>query len=117
MKKNLLYYIILFVFAACTPDEKKIPKNILPIDKMKVVVWDLAQAGSYADLLKDNDSALKVLNTGYMAKALKLHNVSKEDFFKSFDFYQQNPLLNQVLFDSVSAYAERQKNDIYKRME
>jgi hypothetical protein len=45
MKKYFLYCIAFSVFVACTPKEKKIPKDILPINKMKLIVWDMTEAG------------------------------------------------------------------------
>ena len=44
MRHYLFCYIIFYAFAACTPEDKKIPKDILPIDKMKLIVWDMTQA-------------------------------------------------------------------------
>jgi hypothetical protein len=115
MKQRLICITIICAFIACTPKEKEIPADIMPVNKMKLIVWDMAQAGAYASYLKENDSATKVVNTGYLAEVLKLYNISKADFYKSFNFYQQHPVLNKELFDSVSAYAQRQKSEIYKK--
>lgn len=115
MKKHFISLIIACLFAACTPKEKRIPKDIMPIDKMKIIVWDLTQAGAYADYLNQKDTTKKNISTVYFAEALKLHNISKEDFFKSFNFYQAHPVLNKILFDSINAYSQRQRNEIYKR--
>src|SRR4249919_2119407 len=111
MKQCLTCIAIICAFIACTLKEKEIPEDIMPINKMKLIVWDMAQAGAYATYLKENDSATKVVNTGYLAEVLKLYNITKTDFYKSFNFYQQHPVLNKELFDSVSAYAQRQKNE------
>jgi len=114
MKKSIVW--LLFISAACNPGDKIIPKDILPVDTMKVIVWDLTQAGAYASYLKDTDTSIKKINTVYLAQALKLYKLSKQDFFKSFNFYQAHPVLNKVLFDSVYAYAQRQRNELYKRL-
>lgn len=114
--KHLVVTLIFCAFVACTPEDKKVPKEVIPVNKMKLIVWDLIQAGDYASGLKENDSVIKKMNTAYLAEILKLHNINKTDFFKSFDFYQQHPVLNKILFDSVSAYAQRQRNEIYKRL-
>jgi hypothetical protein len=115
MKKGLVFVLIVNVFIACTSGDKKIPKDVLPVDKMKLIIWDLTQAGAYANYLKEKDTSTKRLNTMYMAEVLKMHHISKEDFFKSFKFYQSDPSLNKILFDSVSAYAQRQRAEIYKK--
>ena len=43
--KKLIYLLALLFFYACTPKDKKIPKEILPVDSMKIIVWQLIQAG------------------------------------------------------------------------
>ena len=74
---------------------KEIPKDIMPVNKMKLIVWDMTQAGAYASYLKENDTSIKVINTGYLAEVLKLYNITKADFFKSFNFYQAAPGFKQ----------------------
>ena len=48
MNKCLVWTSCLVLCLACTPEDKKIPDDILPIDKMKTLVWELTQAGEYA---------------------------------------------------------------------
>ena len=117
MKKCLLHCIAFAAFASCSPKEKKIPKDILPVNKMKFIVWDMIRAGAYSENVKEKDTAIKILSTAPLAQVLKLHNIKKEDFFKSFDFYQAHPPLNKELFDSVSAYGQRQRGDLYRSKE
>ena len=115
MKKRLLFGLMLSVFAACTSSDTKIPKDILPLDKMKLVVWDMTQAGEYGMYLQDKDTTKRKYTTVYLTQVLTLYKINKEDFFKSFKYYQSHPILNQQLFDSVSAYAQRQRSNMYKR--
>lgn len=116
MRKFLSYGLIICVcWAACTPQDEKVPDNILSIDSMKVIMWDLSQAGAYANFIKEKDTTDKALNTAYLAKALDIHHLTKEDFFKSFNFYQERPLLNKELFDSLGAYAQRKRNESYQK--
>src|SRR5438045_8921909 len=103
MNRCSIFLGIVCFFVACTTEDKKISKDVLPVDKMKVIVWDMTQAGTYAADLKDIDTSIKTINTAYLAEVLKLHNISKTDFFKSFNFYQLHPVLNKELFDSVNA--------------
>jgi hypothetical protein len=106
--------ILVFTFISCSNRDTTIPKDVLPVNKMKLIVWDLVQAGAYASTLSEKDTSEKNLNTAYLAEALKMHQISKEDFFKSFDFYQQHPVLNKQLFDSITAYSQRQRTKMYK---
>lgn len=114
MKKCFLFVIMFCVFAACTSEDKKIPKDILPLNKMKLIVWDMTQAGEYAMYLQDKDTTKKKYTTVYLTEVLKLYKINKDDFFKSFKYYQSHPILNKQLFDSVSAYAQRQRTNMYK---
>jgi hypothetical protein len=114
MSKIFLAIIISFFFVRCTPEDKKIPSEILPVDTMKIIVWHLIEAGDYATSLKEKDTTIKSLDTKYFTEVLKLHHLNKGNFFKSFNFYQTHPYFNNVLFDSINAYASRQRNQIYK---
>jgi uncharacterized protein DUF4296 len=114
MSKIFIAIILFVFFVQCTPEDKKIPSEILPVDTMKIIVWHLIEAGDYATSLKEKDTTIKSLNTKYFSEVLKLHHINKENFFKSFNFYQSHPYFNNVLFDSVNAYASRQRNQIYK---
>lgn len=114
MKKILIIIIPFILFFNCTPEDKKIPKDVLPVDSMKIIVWHLIEAGDYASSLKEKDSTIKSLNTIYFSEVLKLHHLDKESFLKSFKFYQTHPYFNTLLFDSVNTYASRQRNNIYK---
>ena len=107
--------IIFLFFVSCTPQGKKIPADIMPVDSMKIIVWHLIEAGDYATFLKEKDTTIKSLDTRYFSEVLKLHHIDKNNFFKSFNYYQSHPYFNNVLFDSVNAYASRQRNEIYKR--
>lgn len=114
MSKIFLAVIISFCFVRCTPEDKKLPREILPVDSMKIIVWNLIEAGDYATSLKEKDTTIKSLDTKYFSEVLKLHHLNKDNFFKSFNFYQTHPYFNNVLFDSINAYASRQRNQIYK---
>ncbi len=88
--------------------------EILPVDSMKIIVWHLIEAGDYSTFLKEKDTTVKSLDTKYFSQVLKLHHIDKNKFFKSFNYYQSHPYFNNILFDSVNAYASRQRNEIYK---
>jgi hypothetical protein len=115
MRKLLLFIVMFYAFGSCISEDNKIPKDILPLNKMKLIVWDMTQAGEYALYLQQKDTTKRKYTTTYLTEVLKLYKINKEDFFKSFKYYQSHPILNQQLFDSVSAYAQRQRVDMYRR--
>lgn len=114
MRKIFIAIIVPVFFIRCTPEDQRIPPEILTVDTMKLIVWHLIEAGEYATSLKEKDTSIKLLNTTYFSEVLKLHHIDKNNFLKSFNFYQSHPYFNNILFDSVNAYALRQRNKIYK---
>lgn len=114
MKTVFSILAILILFITCTPEDRKIPPDILGVDSMKIIMWHLINAGDYAETLKEKDSSIKSINTVYFAEVLKLHHLDKSSFLKSFNFYQLHPYFNNILFDSVNTYALRQRNEVYK---
>ena len=114
MKKGIFLIINFIILLSCTSKDKKIEKGIIDIDSMKVIIWHLVEAGDYATSLKSKDSTIKLLNTTYFSAVLKLHHLDKATFLKSFNYYQAHPNFNGILFDSVNAYAQRQRNEMYK---
>jgi hypothetical protein len=49
-------------------------------------------------------------------RVFKVHHVTKEEFFKSYNYYLQHPDKNKILMDTVVAYANRQRAELYKLM-
>ena len=114
MNKAACVIINMLIFFGCTSEDRKIPQDILNIDTMKIVVWHLIEAGDYATNKKNKDSTIKTLNTTYFGAVLKLHHLDKNTFLKSFKYYQAHPGFNSILFDSVNAYAQRQRSAMFK---
>ncbi len=114
MKRLTITTIILVILEGCSSEDRRIPADIISIDSMKIIVWHLIEAGDYASDVKSKDSTIKTLNTSYFSGVLKLHHLDKFTFVKSFNYYQVHPKFNSILFDSVTAYAQRKRGDMFK---
>ncbi len=114
MRRLIITTIILVILTGCNSEDRKIPPDIIGIDSMKVIVWHLIEAGEYASSLKSKDSTIKLINTSYFSGVLKLHHLDKTTFLKNFNYYQAHPNFNGILFDSVNAYAQRQRIQMFK---
>ncbi len=104
-----IFFISLFFFSCLGKD--KIPKEILPIDKMKNVIWDLVKAGelaAYDTTIKKNIS-LKDSAEIFFNRVFTLHHINKNIFYSSYNFYLQNPQWGSVLMDSVDQVANRER--------
>jgi Domain of unknown function (DUF4296) len=108
----LCFSVLLF---SC--DNKQVPEGkILSNDKMQAVMWDIIQADVYTEvyLKKDSSKNIFLQNAALQKNVFSLHQISKEDFYKSYDFYSSRSSDMRILLDSISAKAERQRN---KKME
>jgi hypothetical protein len=85
---------------------------------MVQVMWDMAQADQYAALYLAKDSARidrKAETMRLYAEVFRLHEVTPEEFRKSYRYYLDHPELNQLLFDSVITRGVRARSEIYDR--
>jgi hypothetical protein len=111
------WLIILFV-SGCT-DNKKIPPGVIEQPRMEKILWDMMQADRYVAAFivpnRKDDSALKKEKAAVLyEQVFQLNKISREDFLKSYKFYLGRPDLTKVMFDSIAARADRQRNDMYR---
>jgi hypothetical protein len=112
------YLIISFLFflTACT-NRTNIPENIIPPDSMQMIMLDVIEANDYSNLyiIKDTLKKDKVLENQNLLEAIfKIHHTNRKDFQESLKFYESRPDLNKKIFDSLAAYANRHRPDLYK---
>jgi hypothetical protein len=103
--------------AGCS-DKNSVPGDILSQDKMEQVIWDMAQADQYAALYLAKDSAhidRKAETMRLYAEVFRLHQVTADEFRKSYRYYLGHPELNQLLFDSVISRGVRARTELYDR--
>jgi hypothetical protein len=108
--------VLLGITIACT-NTKKTPENILPKQKMQSVLWDMIQADRFSVLFVAKDSAKKNLQTENLKsyeKVFQIHQISKDEFVKSYKYYLTRPDLAKLIFDSIATKAERERANVYK---
>lgn len=112
----LIGLLFMIIVAGCG---KSGEKDILPQVKMERVMWDVVQADEFiqAYVLKDSNKVdVKAERYKLYEQVFRLHNTTKDQFRKSYHYYLSNPGKNKVLFDSLSAKANRRMQDAYKGM-
>ncbi len=109
--------LILFSFLLSCSSGDDIPKDIIPLRQMKFIVYDVLQAEELAPLMYPKDTvAAKLKTTGLFQQVFAIYKISREDFYKSFHYYEAHPDMNQILFDSLSQYANRKRQEHYQKM-
>ena len=101
MRFFLFISLIILTFG-CIQD-KKIPKDVLPQNEMRKIMWDLIRADAYvsAFVMKDSTKNQKTESAILYEKIFDIHSTTQETFKKSLTFYQNRPDLFKAISDSL----------------
>lgn len=113
-KIKITVWLLSFVVIAATCS--KVPRKYIQPDEMKVMMWEMMFAdkkifGNGGSIMSYPDS----LTTEY-SKVLEYHGVSQKKFIDSWKYYQSNPELLKVLYDSVYNYGNRMVAQVQERI-
>ncbi|MGF2413449.1 DUF4296 domain-containing protein [Ferruginibacter sp.] len=103
----LISTVILF---SCE-SKNAVPAGILKPAKMQTVLWDMlrADAFTYEFITKDSAKKPEAENVKLQQQIFTVHKISKDDFYKSYEFYKSHPDLMQTMLDSLINKATRDK--------
>lgn len=103
------YCCLLIFFVSCS--KSKFPDDVMQPGKMQAVFWDIIRADVLTtDHTKKDSSKMPMLeNIALQKKIFRVHGVTKEQFYKSFDYYAKHPDLMTTLLDSMVAKENRNK--------
>jgi len=115
MKVFLISIIVIFITGCANNSTKN--TAILEKEKMQVVLWDIMQANSFTEhfIVKDTIKNAQVANAQLQQKIFKLHNTSREQFYRSYNYYSSKPELMKTLLDSITAKGERGRTKMIER--
>ena len=114
--KRLPVIFVLLLLTACS-NRSSVPSDIIPLDSMTVIMKDVIIANEYAVVYIPKDSAKKdkiLANQELLDGVFKIHHITRESFENSYRFYESRPDMNKTIFDSLSAYANRHRTDLYR---
>ena len=88
-------------FVSCKNDG--IPADVLAPDKMQEVYWDYLRADIYARefISKDYSKNDTLENIKLQQQVFLLHRVSREQFYRSYDYYLSHRELLQAILDTM----------------
>lgn len=111
----LICYCIFFAFS-CKQNDRRIPRDMLSPKKMQEVLWDMMRADIFVnDYVSKKDSAAdkKRESIQLYQQILHIHGISKEEFQKSYAFYQTRPVLLKSIMDSLNHHPDADPAKIY----
>jgi hypothetical protein len=99
MKKILAGFLILLF--SCS--KSRLPAGILKPEKMQAVFWDFIRADVYANeyIRRDSSKNVDLENIKLQQQVFKLHKVTKEEFYRSYDYYLKHPALMGGMMDTM----------------
>ncbi|MET0465504.1 MAG: DUF4296 domain-containing protein [Chitinophagaceae bacterium] len=104
MKRIWFIFLLLTgVVFSCT-DKNKLPEGILPQPKMQAVLWDMIRASDFLNnyvFYKDASTDKAAESLKWNEKVFKIHKVTREQFVKSYAYYQQHPQKMKAMMDSI----------------
>lgn len=110
MKSWLLVITSFFIFLACS--NRRVPKNVLEPERMQAIIWDMIQAGEFLNgfvLFRDTLTNSVLESQRWYQKIYELHETNREEFMRSYKYYQAHPNQMRILFDSLALYQERKE--------
>jgi hypothetical protein len=108
------YFLLMlyFILIGCT---NNVFTKTASINQMKVIVWDMFCADELFTEKQIRDTTLyKKINERYKIydAVFAIHNTSKKEFYRDYQYYLEHPDLLKTLMDSVQAYGLLQRNKV-----
>ena len=113
MSRITLTCLLLFItLLSCTEKHSA----VLTISEMKPIIWDMLNADNwnFQTAVTDTSNKNKKKNLAFYDKIFKQYDITKEQFYKSYKYYEFHPDRMKILIDSVEDYGQREKGDLDK---
>ncbi|HET9056221.1 MAG TPA: DUF4296 domain-containing protein [Chitinophagaceae bacterium] len=115
---KVISFIFIFIFIACS-GRPRIPKDVIKPEKMMLVMADVLKADALSEektrTITDSTVRKEVEIAKYYKQVFDIHNISKDDFFKSYNYYLQHPDIYKIILDSVNNRNERERKRILQK--
>lgn len=101
MNRVLLFILLIALFISCS--RSKVPSGILKPEKMQEVFWDFIRADVYANeiIRRDPSKNVELENARLQMQVFQLHKVTKEEFYKSYEYYLNHQKLMKSMVDTM----------------
>lgn len=86
-------------------------KKPLVLNTMKLIMWDMLKADEWyiRKTVKDSTLKNKKENIRLYEQVFALHNITRNQFYTSYKYYEAHPVEFKILLDSVDAFAHRER--------
>lgn len=107
--KTCSFIIALLLFYSSCNSKAEVPEGILPTEKMEQILLDMVRADEIINRQIYADSVYKTMGgrTRIYQDVFTKHKLTKEQFKKSLNFYQNRPDLLKIVLDSMQSEVKR----------
>lgn len=112
--RSILIVIGFAVLVSCGGASK--PADLIPKEKMELVLTDLLLAESFAESYRSVDTTRKMpqLYGEELDRVIAIHKITQKQLLESVDYYKTQPELFKTIMDSVAARSNREKDKVFK---
>ena len=106
-----IFSIIILIGLLWGCSNNKNPGGVLSKEKMVIVMWDIIGASTYTQHFIKKDSLKNSFgeNRKLQQQIFALHKVSKDEFYKSYEYYSSKPEQMRTILDSITIRGERER--------
>jgi hypothetical protein len=100
---GVIFLLLTGSIFSCT-NKNKLPEGVLPQPKMQEVLWDMIRASDFLNnyvFYKDAGVDKAAESYKWNEKVFEIHKITREQFMKSYTYYQQHPREMKVIMDSI----------------
>ena len=106
--------VLLLSVMGCKEKYPHVPKDVIPVAKMENILIDMHISDAVAETRSLGDGNEKKWSQQYYMQIYKNYGITKEEFLKSYLFYQNNPVLLNKLYDDVLSEMSKREGKISK---
>ena len=116
MLQRLILLSTLFLLSC--RNKSSVPSGILKPAEMQIVLGDILRADAFTNdfIKKDTSKKPEVEDVKLQQQIFAIHKTSKEEFYKSFEYYKVHPQLMQPMLDSLISKMTREKDNVTRPM-
>jgi hypothetical protein len=107
--------LIFLLLCGCKQEFPDVPKDIIPVEKMKTILIEMHIADSVAETKAQTGGDEKVLTKSYTAQIFKNNGISREEYLKSFSWYESHPKLLNKMYDDILAELSKREETVGKK--
>ena len=111
MRKIIILTCAFFIAACIKEEDSTIPEDILSHEKMQGILIDVHLSEALAGIEFVKSDTIHQVMPQYYIQIFKKHSITKEDFFRSFDYYSEHPAELDEIYEEVLEEIARQESE------